>query len=409
MKVLKIPHLLCVLLIIFVFMLPSMTVFAETYDCAAGKHKYIVTVIEPTADTDGERRHVCELCGFHYEETLFATLHVWGPWITDSEPTCTEEGHRHRVCSKGITHTQEEAVKALGHIYKETVKEPTCLENGLKIFICQRCGDTYKETYKSALGHDYKEEITTPATSTKEGLKTFTCTRCGDSYTEVIPMLTTHQHQYVKHIDVEPDCEAAGKATYTCKLCGDTYSETIPPLGHSYGEWITDKKPNLTQEGHQYKVCAHNSAHIIEETIPREFNFDVTPADVAVASTNLGFLFFFVFTLLSDFSLIRWDLKKRKELAMRRKKGIIPETKKKKSRRVGTWIMTVICMLLSLGSMVVLKGNSNILWIGLVIFIVILSAGIILKLLIRRIIDSLEGFGGVYKPGHEKGKLISSG
>ncbi|MBR5767331.1 MAG: hypothetical protein IKX86_01460 [Clostridia bacterium] len=65
-----------------------------------------------------------------YRETVVSVElheHVYGEWTVLSEASCTESGHRERVCSI-CGDTEEESISALGHDY---------LTNGA---VCSRCG-----------------------------------------------------------------------------------------------------------------------------------------------------------------------------------------------------------------------------------------------------------------------------
>ena len=225
----KALYLLFSLVILFLFS-RTLAVAAEEFDCGTGKHDYAAATKQPTEEEDGEMIYTCKICGFSYSRILPATGHVWGEWILDKQPTCTETGHKYRTCIRHSNdpHTEEESIPAPGHSYKETVTHPICAENGFKTYTCERCGDSYTEPFGEALGHHYIEST-------------------------------------IK----EPDCEQEGEKMLTCENCGDTYSEAIPAFGHSFSGWIVDKEPTEEEEGYRYKVCEHDSSHIVAENIKR--------------------------------------------------------------------------------------------------------------------------------------------
>lgn len=316
-KIIKISLLIVLILTITASLSSPAFAVNNDYNCAEGRHKYVATAtIEPTPHKDGENHYECELCGYSYTKILYATAHVWSGWVIDTEPGCTTSGHRHRTCSVGAEHTEEETIPAAGHDYEVQIKEPTCLTDGVKIYTCKNCGDTYKEENGQAHGHLYKEEITTEPTEFTDGIKTYTCQYCGDSYTEPVPKLD-HTHDYEILSKQEPGCETEGKTVYRCKVCGHEYAETTGALGHSYGEWIIVKNPNFTEEGLRRKVCAHDGNDVIEETLPKAITLEITPVTVAAATLNLGMVVFFIISIMSDVFVIRWDIKKRKELKER--------------------------------------------------------------------------------------------
>ena len=123
-----------------------------------------------------------------------ATMHYFGEWTREKEPTCTETGSETSTCSEAD------------------------------------CGKTFTHEIP-ALGHSWDEgKVTKPATETEDGVKTFTCTRCSVTRTEAIPALS-HEHSY-KEVVTAPTCTEKGYTTHTC-ACGDSYVDTYTdPLGH---------------------------------------------------------------------------------------------------------------------------------------------------------------------------------
>ena len=116
--------------------------------------------------------------------------HSFGEWETDEEPTCTETGSKHRVCTV-CGFEEEETIEAIGHDYVagEPVA-PSCTEQGYTTYTCSRCGDSYDGDLVEALGHTWDDGVVTTApTLTEEGVRTYTCTVCGATKTEAVPML----------------------------------------------------------------------------------------------------------------------------------------------------------------------------------------------------------------------------
>ena len=86
-------------------------------------------------------------------------------WIIDVEATCTENGSKHKECTKCHEKLDTEVIEALGHDLVHHEKEdPTCTNKGHKAYdTCTRCDyTTYEEIPE--LGHIYEDGI---------------CTRCG--------------------------------------------------------------------------------------------------------------------------------------------------------------------------------------------------------------------------------------
>jgi len=224
-----------------------------TYDCAAGRHKDVVIYrLDPTETEDGYEIVRCEICGREYEAVLYATGHIWGPWIVDKEPTCTEPGLRHRTCTRATPHDETEVIPALGHDYVLTATPPDCENDGVNTYTCSRCGDTYTEPGEPALGHDYVLTIT-PSDCEHDGVNTYVCSRCGDTYTE--PGAPALGHDFVL-TTIPPDCEHDGVNIYVCSRCGETYTEPgEAALGHDFGEWTEERPAAVGIPGLETRVC----------------------------------------------------------------------------------------------------------------------------------------------------------
>ena len=173
-------RLLCAALLVSLLFLFAPAALAA--ECAPGQHNYVESGrIPATAMEDGEIEYVCTTCGHSYTKVIFATDHLWGEWITDRAPTCTEPGERHRTCTRGQLHNQYAAIPALGHDYKETRTEPTCLKPGKSVFVCANDPThTYEKAIPAPGSHSFSEwQIERPAGEGTEGLEARTCTRCG--------------------------------------------------------------------------------------------------------------------------------------------------------------------------------------------------------------------------------------
>ena len=145
------------------------------------------------AKADGETWYTTNL-----KNKTSCETHVFGDWIVDLEPTCTENGNRYHICTV-CGARENETVAALGHMPGEAVKEneiaATCTEAGGYDLVvsCTRCGEELSRTHTEvpAPGHAWDAGVVTKEpTEQAEGEMTFTCTRCGETRTEVLPMLT---------------------------------------------------------------------------------------------------------------------------------------------------------------------------------------------------------------------------
>ena len=143
--------------------------------------------------------------GFAHDGTSCSEGHVYGAWVVDFAPTCSNEGSRHKDCS------------ICGHREVETIEiEPTA-----HVF-------------------DYEHaEITTPATCTSTGVCTATCTECGAIEETVLPC------DYTNHTDADYPtthsyCHDCGVGSHLNNPAGDAYD-------HNFGGW--DNKATWTDFG----------------------------------------------------------------------------------------------------------------------------------------------------------------
>ncbi len=98
------------------------------------------------------------------------------------------------------------------------------------------------------------------------------------------------KHAYTWTVDTEETCSSVGHRTGVCGICGDVKEEEIKinPSRHGYGDWqIT--MPTEQAEGKAVKICAHNSAHTAEVTLPKltaegtgYVSHDITKAPTAI-------------------------------------------------------------------------------------------------------------------------------
>lgn len=64
-------------------------------------HSYSSAVTAPTCTEKGYTTHTCSRCGDSYKDTYVDALgHAWSEWVVDKEATGTEDGSRHRNCSR---------------------------------------------------------------------------------------------------------------------------------------------------------------------------------------------------------------------------------------------------------------------------------------------------------------------
>jgi len=256
---------------------------APNAECAAGRHQYTETLrIAATAMEDGEVTYLCGACGQQYTEILYATDHLWGEWVTDTQPACTSPGEKHRTCNRGQSHDEYAEIPALGHKHEASVTaEPGC---------------------------------------EKEGVTTFACTRCGSSYTQPIPAIG---HDYEETVAREPSCFEPGAKRFVCVHDpAHAYEEEIPPVGsHSFGEWAVEIPAGEGTEGLEVRICVRDGCRETRSLealpVPSEAPSPIPVMDIILVGANVSFIAFFGFLLIPYALCLRY-IKKRRETINRR-------------------------------------------------------------------------------------------
>ncbi|MDY4961570.1 MAG: leucine-rich repeat protein [Oscillospiraceae bacterium] len=194
-----------------------------------------------------------------YKTGLWHGDHIAQFADTVVDPTCTEQGYTHHVCTvKGCTYApvDDTYVAATDHTWVKTqTNPPACTEQGTVFYKCSACGATRTEKI-AALGHDLSRcDLVPDATCTQPGRAVGTCARCGVKIDEVIPA-KGHDYSYKSASSTEPTCTETGHYQGTCPRCGKDYNDTIPALGHDWGEWVVTQEPTAETTGYRYHLCA---------------------------------------------------------------------------------------------------------------------------------------------------------
>lgn len=204
---------LCIVMAMLLVLLAASCAFAEEVE-APHEHSFgeWVTRTQPTCTKDGEKVRLCA-CGESEKKSISATGHSFGDWNTRTQPTCTSAGEKVRLCACG--ETEKESIPAKGHAFGawQTRVEPTCNKAGEKVRLCA-CGETEKESIPATGNHAF-----------------------GDWQTRT-----------------QPTCTVAGEKVRLC-ACGETEKESIPAKGHSFGEWKTRTEPTCGKDGEKVRLC----------------------------------------------------------------------------------------------------------------------------------------------------------
>jgi len=214
-----------------------------------------ITITEPSDENEGIVVRRCEICG--YEDSQAS--HSWySDYRVDVEATCLSTGLKSIHCRHCDAVKDEQVINALGHSYAETVIAPTCSQGGYTLHVCGRCGDSYQDNETAARGHDFGEWIIdTDSSCTAEGIQHRECKTCG--YTET-KGVNKKEHAFASEytIDKAATCTTDGSKSYHCINEGctaTTGSVVIPAEGHHYSEWEVRKEATCTEAGELYHTC----------------------------------------------------------------------------------------------------------------------------------------------------------
>lgn len=212
-------------------------------------------------------------------------------WIV-SNPTCTEDGYRYKVCSECGEQFDNQTIDALGHKPTEAVKENekphTETEGGSYelVVTCSECGEMISRETVMVDGAHTPEIV-----ETKENVKDPTCTEDGSyelvtfckgcdfelSRETVIVDALGHSDTYEEKTEnlVESTCTAEGSYDLVkiCKTCGVEVSREnkVIPIEHKF-EVVESKEndvpPTCTEQG-SYDIvhsCSGCGAELSRET-----------------------------------------------------------------------------------------------------------------------------------------------
>ena len=287
-------------------------------------HSFQVTVVGPTFEHDGYTDHVCEVCGYSFQDNIVpALIHQysdeWSYGASTHYHACTDEGYEYLK------------VDEADHVFQETVVEPTYEHGGYTEHICETCGYAYRDKETDPLGHHYSEawthdetkhwhactdvgyedlkgseanhsfnDVVTAPTFETSGYTTHTCETCGYSYvdSQTAPLAHNYSdewtHNETKHwhactdegyedlksdeadhdfkdVVTEPTYEAGGYTTHTCETCGYSYVDgQTNPLNHHYSEsWSHDDSTHwhaCTDVGYE-SLKADEAAHTFSDWV----------------------------------------------------------------------------------------------------------------------------------------------
>lgn len=214
--------------------------------------------------------------------------HLYGDWIVEKSPTCTESGIQFRECGCGERETL--TVDALQHtVITDEGIAPTCTESGItEGQHCSACGEILQaqETVE-ATGHKEIIDAAVAPTCVASGLTAGKhCETCGVILL-VQESVAATGHTEVVDAAVAPTCVATGLTEGKhCRTCGKILRAqgTVAATGHSV---VIDKAVDATcvdrglTEGKHCKTCGY----VIKAQVTVAAKGHSVVVDKAVAAT----------------------------------------------------------------------------------------------------------------------------
>jgi len=208
---------------------------------------------EPTCTADGEKYRICTICGEEEIESVSDKGHIietrrYCGYSYEGDFPCVEPDwddpfyepfdpyyEYHTTFDESYCTICGEifSCEDIGYDCYTSSFEPTCTEMGCTYEYCSYCDELIREYYTLEKGHNFSDWIVrVEPTYNTHGEEYRYCHTCSYEETQIIPtLLPPHICEYVETV-VTPTCTTGGYTYFECS-CGNNYigSETLP-LGH---------------------------------------------------------------------------------------------------------------------------------------------------------------------------------
>ncbi len=251
----------------------------------ANGHDYVVATTAATCTAEGVSVYTCNTCHHAYSVKLPALNHKW-EIQEQTVASCTQNGFVKYVCgNENCDEQYVEIEKQLAHEFVDSRQAPTCQEAGYTLHTCVHCGSAYKDTLVESSGHSYAYAFVWSEDYASVSF-IVTCARC--DYQESIDIVEilvkeieagcdyyasseytvryTHNgkvHEDFRHHDhgseFKHNYDKAWKHDdhkhwHVCAHCGGR--DEAHAAEHTFGEWVTTRKPTCSESGEQTRACA---------------------------------------------------------------------------------------------------------------------------------------------------------
>ncbi|WP_400240789.1 InlB B-repeat-containing protein [Methanomethylophilus alvi] len=189
---------------------------------------------------------------------VYVTAHysnetAYGGWVTERNPTCTEDGLRYRE-NPDTNHRIYEWIPSPGHDLGElhVVTDASCISEGNGYRECSECDEHITESIPKK-GHNYDDgTVRTPAIGPNEGTMVYECTECGHERTKPYIVATIPSGDMV--IDYRWVMAGSQTPDSTCRYETHTTWTIVGPDEEEHRAYLYYINKNVTDNSGDYRT-----------------------------------------------------------------------------------------------------------------------------------------------------------
>lgn len=225
--------------------------------------------VQPSCTEDGQGHDVCTVCGHISQPYVIPAAHNWdSDYTIDREATCTADGIKSIHCS-ACDATKDEVAIPADHEWEDfyTIdRKATCTQDGLKAIHCKKCTEIKEERIIPATGHDNPLEhfAAKDVTCTENGNSEYWhCTKCDEYFSDEGANTAIAKNSWIIKapghtwdkgtVTKKATCTVDGTRTFKCSKCNRKKTEAIKATGHTWKHY--KKAAGLLMNGTEYDYC----------------------------------------------------------------------------------------------------------------------------------------------------------